>query len=397
MRARGRISTWIIAAMLVLASCASDDPAPPVPTTAEPTTTTASHAVIEVDERRVLDAEWSSPETGLVLLVDPCDREAGCIRVLRTVDGGTTFDALPGPKADADVFEAGHGISAACPDERCVGGLLVETTGHAFAWGPGLFETSDGAATWSSVPSDPVLQLVRSGAWTVKVTLTCPDELDPSVLDCSQAVEIAQIGSSGWVPLPSPGTWGTSADLAVTPDGMVTLLGTDRGVSPRLVQIQLPGGHWSAIESPECNVSEVSSAPTATAPTLLLCVTARGARAADGADTAIWALGSRAGREVVTLGDPPGGVDALVTFDEDHQMFCDDGTVRMSSDAGVTWQTTLIPNPDEYVSPGCRFTVIDERAATLVYGDGLWSTSDAGETWRKLELPGPWGNSESLR
>lgn len=81
-----------------------------------------------------------SASQGWVLGMAPCTRKP-CTSVVRTLDGGRTWQGIPAPKAALSSFGQGHGISA----------LRFADPLDGFAYRPDLYVTHNGGSTWQQV------------------------------------------------------------------------------------------------------------------------------------------------------------------------------------------------------------------------------------------------------
>ncbi len=82
-----------------------------------------------------------SADEGWVLGTAPCTRRP-CTSLLRTLDGGGHWVGVPAPLAPLDVQGSQAGA---------VSSIRFADTRHGFAFGPGLWVTSDGASHWHQV------------------------------------------------------------------------------------------------------------------------------------------------------------------------------------------------------------------------------------------------------
>jgi YVTN family beta-propeller protein len=109
--------------MLAAARTALGPPGGPVPTGFRPQSVT-----------------FVSASEGWVLGTAPCTAKP-CTAVLRTVDGGRTWQGIPAPKARLSNFVQGHGV----------GLLRFADPLDGFAFGPDLYVTHNGGTAWHRV------------------------------------------------------------------------------------------------------------------------------------------------------------------------------------------------------------------------------------------------------
>jgi photosystem II stability/assembly factor-like uncharacterized protein len=96
---------------------------------------------------------FASASTGWVLGIAPC-QTAPCTSVVRTLDGGRSWQGVPAPRAPL-----------ALRDERTgVRGLRFADPRNGWAYGPDLYVTHNGSATWHRLrPAGAVLDLEAAG------------------------------------------------------------------------------------------------------------------------------------------------------------------------------------------------------------------------------------------
>jgi hypothetical protein len=98
----------------------------------------------------VLSASFVSVSAGWLLATPCADQVQTCRPVVmrETVDGGRTWFVAPAPDAPpADMFQGS-------PPTNAVGAVVFTGGGQGWAFGPALWQTRDGGATWQkmSVP-----------------------------------------------------------------------------------------------------------------------------------------------------------------------------------------------------------------------------------------------------
>jgi hypothetical protein len=153
----------------------------------------------------VLSASFVSASTPCADQVQTCRT----VVVRKTVDGGRTWFAVPAPGASpADIFQ---GI----PPAGAVGAILFTSAREGWAFGPSLWQTRDGGATWQkmSVPGGPVQDLAVAEDRVLAVTGRCGVDYPA----CSFRVYAATTGSDDWRAVPGAvGTGAGSVQLAVS-------------------------------------------------------------------------------------------------------------------------------------------------------------------------------------
>jgi hypothetical protein len=121
----------------------------------------------------------TSADAGLVYALGtaPC-RAAPCTSVVRSADGGRTWAGMPAPKAEMPGTSTRPGGPAT---PNTVFHLRFATPTDGWAFGGGLWQTHDGAATWQKMPiAGTVLDLATDGEHVWAVTTVCDDAPCPS-------------------------------------------------------------------------------------------------------------------------------------------------------------------------------------------------------------------------
>lgn len=164
-----------LAAMVALAGCGGSTPRPRAHTSSTPTastpltvststgpgTTTSPGGTSTVGNGSLAPAgpvppgveassvTFISPTTAFILGTAPCDAHP-CSAVLRSTDRGASWVGLPAPRKGIS-YPLGNGLW----------GLRFADSQHGYAFGQGLWETSNGGRSWSRVaaPAPTVLSL----------------------------------------------------------------------------------------------------------------------------------------------------------------------------------------------------------------------------------------------
>ncbi|MGH3191075.1 MAG: hypothetical protein ACRDPY_30240 [Streptosporangiaceae bacterium] len=207
----------------------------------------------------VLSASFVSPTAGW-LLATPCARQVQtCRRVVmrKTVDGGRTWSAVPAPDAPpADIYQ---GVPAA----TAVGATVFASASEGWAFGPALWQTRDGGATWRklSVPGGPVQDLAAAGDRVLAVTGRC--RADRSA--CSLRIYSAAAGSDDWRAVPgAAGAEVGPAQLVVSGGAGYVFAAADDTGKPVLLAGPVNGSaDWRSLPDP---CSGASSGALAAAP-----------------------------------------------------------------------------------------------------------------------------------
>jgi photosystem II stability/assembly factor-like uncharacterized protein len=223
------------AAAAVLVATAACSPAAP----------TATHPA-PVPRLSVLSVSFVSASAGWLLATPCADQVQTCRTVVmrRTVDGGRTWFAVPAPDAPpADMYQGS-------PPANALGTVLFADDREGWAFGPALWQTHDGGATWRqlNVPGGPVEDIGIAANRLLVVTSRC----ESSDGACSFRVYSLAAGSDEWRALPdAAGTGVRSAQLVVS-DGV----GYVFAVTPDLTKPLLISGpvngtaRWRSVPEP---------------------------------------------------------------------------------------------------------------------------------------------------
>jgi len=323
---------------------------------------------------------WVSPEEAFVLGTAPC-AHAPCTAVLRTLNRGTSWVGLPGP---AEAVGAA-GLEGGAP---VLWGIRFATPQHGFAFGGGVWETTDGGQRWvrDFVPAGSFLSLaiaggqvlalnalcapgggckegsllrrpLSGGVWTAVSRATVPGLLDPGDLIATQAGVAAVLdgrdvlvtrdgGLSVTVhPIPCP-SLDQAPSVAVTSATGLAILCTGEGYTGHTIkQVYLSdddGGHWALAGAPS---------PDGDAGTLAATTTGQLAIATESAASWLFFSGSAgASWQIVNQQDDGGAgwadlgfttaADGVVVYgpaDSDGNATQRPGQLFLTSDAGATW------------------------------------------------------------
>lgn len=157
----------------------------------------------------VLSVSFVSPSAGW-LLATPCVGQSACRTVVlrETVDGGRTWSAVPAPAATP-------ATSTDTQQSGSVGTILFTSSSSGWAFGPALWQTADGGATWQrlSVPGGQVRGLAVGNGRVLALTERC----EPNAALCSVQVYSAKTRTGDWRAIPGASGKGLQyAALAVS-------------------------------------------------------------------------------------------------------------------------------------------------------------------------------------
>jgi len=194
----------------------------------------------------VLSASFVSASAGWLLATPCADQVATCRTVVmrETADGGRTWFAVPAPDAPpADMFQGS-------PPTNAVGAIVFTGGGKGWAFGPALWQTRDGGATWQkmSVPGGPVQDLAVAGERVLAVTGRC----GAGGWACSFRVYSAAAGSDDWAAVPGAAGAGVSSARLVVSGGVGYVFATTADLGPPLLLGGLVNGsaRWRPMPVP---------------------------------------------------------------------------------------------------------------------------------------------------
>jgi hypothetical protein len=348
-------------------------------------TTPAAHVVATARPKPqpidVLSASFASASTGYLLaeprcatLANPCKTT---VLMRRTVDGGRTWSAVPGPAAPpVNMFQASASANA-------VGRILFTSLPDGYAYGPGLWRTADGGATWRQVRvPGRVAQFAVAGRRMVAVIGGCG-----SARECTFRVYSALAGDDTWRLVTGPALTGTSASLAVSgTTGYLLTTSADPG-GPRLLGGPVTASaRWRALPVP---CAGAWSAAIAAVPGSLFLGCGGEPGAGNQGKTAY--LSGNGGRTWHKVASPPGGgYLGGATMTPGGTIFLSGGRmdVYISRDHGRGWhESPSLANAAGLASAGLTLAgaaVTDMFGVVIqegVYTRQAWLTRDGGLHW----------------
>lgn len=335
-----------------------------------------------------LSASFTSASAGWLLAAPPCARAVpGCATLLlrRTADGGRTWLAVPAPPAP-DALRPGAGAAA-------VSQILFTSSRDGWAWGPALWQTRDGSATWRRVSSpggQPVQSLAAGGGRMLAATGRC----GPGPGQCSFRVYSAAGGTGGWRPVPgAAATRVSSASLAVSgPVGYVFATAPDLG-RPLLLAGPVNGqAPWRPLRTPCRSAWSMALAAAPGGWLFLGCGSEPGA----GNQLKTAYVSADGGRSWHRAASPPAsGYLGAASMTRGGTIFLSGSRmdVCISRDRGRSWHTS--PSLERAAGlAGAGFS-LQARAATStrgfafqegVYQRQVWLTRDGGRHWSAVTV-----------
>ena len=188
-------------------------------------------------------ASFVSATTGFVLGARHCSQLPCTARLVRTVNGGATWKAVPVPAVQLVPTFSGTPSTA-------VSTVRFENSRDGWLFGPGLWATTDAGQHWRQVSlGGPVVALAASDGRVFAATTTVNGSLNKARLHESA------VGSTKW-----------SLVTGVSPANAITVSGHSvwAGIAPRLWHSADGGKHWTKLTfrcpSPTVTASAVAAA-----------------------------------------------------------------------------------------------------------------------------------------
>lgn len=296
-----------------------------------------------------------------------------CASVLRTLDGGRSFRAIPAP--DSRVVQPAIATPGG-PDERVVGAisdLRFADRRDGWIFGGDLFSTHDGGASWRRVPMPgPVLHLEATGGEVWAVT----------ALGAGYQLYRSAVGEDVWHQVSTPITLGPPGpDVALVPHG-VALVDNNAGGAGS-VFVSRDGAPFTATWSP-CRAGARGNLAAGTGGLWLAC--------SAGGQTVL-ARSTDNGGHFTAVPSPPLSGDGRVlgVAGGDVVVRALGGSLYRSTDAGRDWRPTPVADvPSDGTWGGVAFTNDwDGFAVHASAPKGVWRTVDGGASWHQLTFGAP--------
>jgi hypothetical protein len=336
----------------------------------------------------VLSASFVSASAGWLLATPCADQVQTCRTVVmrETVDGGRTWFAVPAPDAPpADMYQGS-------PPANAVGAILFISARQGWAFGPALWQTRDGGATWQkmSVPGGPVQDLGVAGDRVLAAAGRCGG----GGWACRFGVYSAAAGSDDWRAVPdAAGTGVRPAQLVVSGGvGYVFAMTADLG-KPLLLAGPADGSaRWRPVPDP-CRGAWSGALAAARGGWLFL-----GCGLEPGAGEQIKAayLSGDGGRSWRKVASPPsGGYLGGASMSPGGTIFLSGGRMDLylSRDRGRSWhQSPSLQNAAGLAGAGFALagsTITDTEGVAFqegVYRQQVWLTSDGGRRWTPVTV-----------
>lgn len=349
-----------------------------------------------------VSVSFISASQGFVLGASSCARTR-CTSLVATFDGGRSWVRLRAPGA---ALAPAPGAGASAPG--AVSEVDFANASDGFAYGPGLWSTTNGAATWSQVRlGGPVLALAASGGFADAVVASC----SPSNPGCSSPLlrlERAPVGSGPWRVVAGITGYDETLLSLRGPEGWVAMWPRKPYSAPASVWTTSDAGAtWRRVPDHCFKPAQATDLAGLASPggSLLfeLCAGNPGA--------------GQEGKEVLASADagatahvagqlPPGGLAAGLAAASRRVLVVSAssgaGFLYRSGDGGRTWVMTRLVDGGSGLS-GLAFitpavgVVIDGHPGDAPFPDRLLMTRDGGTTWSAVPILPSGGPSAGAR
>ena len=325
-------------------------------------------------------ASFVSATTGYVLGARRCSQLPCPARLVKTVDGGATWKAVPVPAVQLVPTFSGSPASA-------VSTVRFENSRTGWLFGPGLWATTDAGQHWRRVSlGGPVVALAASHGRVFAATTTVDGSLNKARLHESTA---------------GTGTW--TLVSGVFPANAITVSGHSvwAGIAPKLWHSADGGRHWTKLSFRCPSPTVTASAVAAASPEqIALACTNDGFpqpgssvkkvyRSANGGTS--FRLASSQPPEpgqVRQLAMPPGhpGMITITAASGASYLYrtANGGKSWLTTtyfDGGLDWRDLV------FASATTGYLIHFSGGPVLANGLGLLKTVNAGRTWQSVTIP----------
>lgn len=317
----------------------------------------------------------------------PCANPGDCTSLAGTSNYGGSWYGVSAPVAPG-------------PDKTTgVSQLRFANLHDGWAYGPALYETSDGGWPWNQVDTggQVVTALEADGQTAFAVFATCAASAAGYAADCTSfALYSAAAGSTSWIPVAVPAAYQHMSDGQPSSAALVVSAGTGYLLTPSGAMLAgpMPGGAWifagtapckPGAAQPASGVPEDAQLAAYQGQLLLAC-----AREQGGGATLYTSSGGASWHTAGTV-PGPGTVTGLASADGKAAVAATTAGISYSADGGTTWRSATIGGP---VPPG-GFGYVGMTSATLgvaVPADAalgaVYVTRDGGQTWTESPITG---------
>jgi len=340
---RPSAAVGVVLCLALAAACAPSKKAGPSTTTSVRPTTTTSVAPTTTTTgpsppagtRVPSDFEpgsvtFVSSSTGFVIGIDSSCAAGACVALARTTDGGSGWVALPAP--DASYESRNYQGSTAVPP---VSEVRFADELDGWIYGPSLFATHDGGATWQAVSlGGSVVSLETSGGYVDALVSRCTGMQGQ---ECTGPLQLyqAQATGGGFSPVLTGPSVSSSVGVLLhlslhTPVGFVNMTGvgeSDQTFIYATQNLANPSG-WKAFPDPCAKLTNDFFDAFVAPDTTSLYTLCSGEGAAGSVIKAV--VKTVSGVSAVTGTPPPGG-------DPEALAATSAGTLVVSAASGASW------------------------------------------------------------
>ncbi len=329
---------------------------------------------------------WLNATTGYVLGEGDCPpMQSGCTSILMTRDGGRTFTRLPGPPVPVATRDPAAALA--------VSQVLFVSRQVGYAWGPGLWMTTDGARHWSLLTPANVIAVLRAVHAVDVLAMTCA----LAAAHCAAPELNVWRASTGRTTLSlvsrlaGDGLWEAAQNGQI---GVITLASVPTAGPDRLWRTDNGGASWSPGRQP-CD-SEAAATPRAVAVSrdgsiLVVC----GEPPSASQQLKVLYASADVGTTFVDVGQAPlnGVVQEVAAYSRDTvavTVFSGADEIYVSGDGGLHYNTSTVAGGGApltslaWTSPTSAVAV--EGGPGLAGPDRLLESLDAGAHWTTLPI-----------
>lgn len=342
-------------------------------------------------------ASFISASRGFVLGEAAC-AHAPCTSLVATSDGGRRWVGLPAPRAP---LSTGPGGDPA--DPAAVAGVVFANASHGWAYGPGLWSTTDGAATWTRVMlGGPVLSFATSAGFAYAVLARCY----PARSRCTTpAVELMRTPVSAdtseiWRAVDEIHGYSTTSLLMLRgADGWAAMGPKKSYAAPMSIwHTTDAGATWSAVPDhcyERTRATDLVAMASGGSTLFELC----GGNPGAGQESKEVLTSTNGGRTTEPAGRVPlGGLVAglAAAGAKDLVVAASSGAsfLYRSTDSGRTWSTTMLEDGGAGLSDlafptATEGVVVDGHPGDAPAPDELLMTYDSGASWSVVPIAAP--------
>ena len=342
-----------------------------------------------------------SPEEGWVLGTLPCSASPQCLGLLRTEDGGQSWVSVtPPPTYPYPAASADGGVSGGVSEVR------FANSQDGWVFGPDLWSTHNGGATWTQIPIAGPASTQYVVAYHSVANLETSDGFVYALVSNGDGFEIetSPIGVDAWTESSTTLPLGASGSTfqMVLQGASGWIIDTDPSVSGGIAfgGVQLVGGQWVAWQPP-CMQTNGPVNLAASTESDLIAVCNEGL-AGPSTLNGVYAYASTNGGETFhlvsnnalpssTVGFLYPGQGDLASPSPDVAVLVGDAGLVATFDGGATWSTvdaSPTGSGPQYVgfetsAQGVAIWTNDERATPI---GSLQMTFDGGHDWTPVTL-----------